>query len=314
MNNECVTIGAKAKFQVTDRSNPSTRSSWQVILPLALLYALVNLFAFQIVQWVSEGSPREYLRLRFWGNIALAFMASEVAVLSMVLVFAPLPFIRRLALYWGAGTLLSACWLIGIGIAPFGFPSRLGIGIAPFGFPSQLTGEEVALSLPLAALVCQAPLWVLRLCFGWRWQGNSDTLADSKVRWALKDLLAGMALIALSLSLARLVDHDRMRWMHWVEFSVYGSVFSLFAIGPAMYLTLRGWSWRVGALVFLVYATVGGFYIAIHGGFVWFWRQPAVLLSGSIPTLLSFATGLLLATLVARSLGCRLVSWPAGRR
>jgi len=54
MDNVCVTIAAKAKFQVTGRPNPSTRSAWQVILPLALLDALINLFAFQIGQRVSE--------------------------------------------------------------------------------------------------------------------------------------------------------------------------------------------------------------------------------------------------------------------
>jgi hypothetical protein len=262
---------------------------------LALLYALVNLFAFQIVQWLSVGFPREYFRLRFWGNIAVAFMASEVVVLSMVLVFAPLPFIRRLALYWGAGTLLITCWLVGIGIAPAALPSRL-------------TGEEIAVALPLAALVCQAPLWALRLCFGWRWQRISDTLADREVRWSLRDLLAGTAVVALSLSLARLVAQDRILFMHWVQFSAYGSFFSLFTVGPAMVLTLRGWSWRFGALLFLVCMTpIGGFHISIQEGF-------GIWLSGSILSLLSFATGLLLATLVARTLGYRLVSWPAGGR
>jgi hypothetical protein len=114
----------------------------------------------------------------FWRSFAIAFLASEVAVLSMVLVFAPGRFIQRLAFYWGAGTLLGACWLIGVGIIHVALPNRL-------------TGEDVALSLPLAALVSQAPLWLLRVCFGWRWQREPDALANSEVHWSLKDLLAG---------------------------------------------------------------------------------------------------------------------------
>lgn len=229
----------------------------------------------------------------FWRSFAIAFLASGVAALSMVLVFAPGRFIQRLAPYWGAGTLLGACWLIGIGIIPVRLPDRL-------------TGEEVALSLPLAALVFQAPLWALRVCFGWRWQREPDALANSEVHWSLKDLLAGTALIALSLSLARLVEHDRGFWTAWVEFSAFAFFFSLFTIGPAMVLTLRGWSWRFGVLVFLVYVTlVGGFYIGIREGVG---RGGSTL---KVPIhllpLLSFATGLLLTTLVARLLGYRLV-------
>jgi hypothetical protein len=299
VHNECVAVGAKVEFEMTDRPNPSTQSSWQAILPLALLYALVNLFAFRLGQWVSEVFEWWSWRQRFWSNTAVAFTASEVVVLSMVLVFAPGRFIQRLALYWGAGTLLGACWLIGIGISPVAFPDRL-------------TGEDVTLSLPLAALVSQAPLWLLRVCFGWRWQREPDTLANSEVHWSLKDLLAGTALIALSLSLARLVEHDRGFWTAWIEISTYAFFISLFTVGPAMVLTLRGWSWQFGVLVFLVCVTLAGeFYIGIRQGVGW--GPPPMLLLVFLLPLLSFAAGLLLATLVARWLGYRLVWGHRGR-
>jgi len=54
VDNECLALGAKVACEVTDRPNPSTRSCWQVILPLALRYVLVNLFAFRLGQWVFE--------------------------------------------------------------------------------------------------------------------------------------------------------------------------------------------------------------------------------------------------------------------
>jgi hypothetical protein len=99
--------------------------------------------------------------------------------------------------------------------------------------------------------------------------------------------------------------------MDWVIFSVYFFFCSLFSVGPAMYLTLRGWSWRFGALVFLVCVTlVGGFYIGIREGVG---RHPLLFLPVSLLPLLSFATGLLLATLVARLLGYRLVWGHRGR-
>jgi hypothetical protein len=251
-----------------------------VILPPALLYAFVNMF-------------------RLWNSFAIALLASGVAVLSMVLVFAPGRFVQRLAFYWGAVTLLGACWLIGIGIIPVRLPDRL-------------TGEDVVLSMPLAALLLQAPLWALRMCFGWRWQREVDALPNSEVHWSLKDLLAATALIALSLSLARLVEHDRGFWSAWIEFSKYPFFFSLFTVGPAMILTLRGWSWRFGVLIFLVSVTlVGGFYIGLREGVVGR-RSPLFLLISLLP-LLSFAMGLLLATLVARLLGYRLVCGHRGR-
>jgi hypothetical protein len=215
----------------------------------------------------------------------------------MVLVFAPGRFIQRVALYWGAVTLLGVCWLIGIGVIPVRLPDRL-------------TGEDFALSMPLAALVFQAPLWLLRVCFGWRWQQEGDALANSGVHWSLKDLLAATALIALSLSLARLVEFDQGFWSPWVGFSKYAFFLSLLTVGPAMVLTLRGWSWRFGALVILVCVTlVGGFYIVIREGLG---RHPLFYLFSLLP-LLSFTTGLLFATLVARLLGYRLVCGHRGR-
>jgi hypothetical protein len=244
----------------------------------------------------------------FERNPTFWFLVSGGAVLSMVLVFAPGRFIKRLAIYWGAGTLLCACWLIGIGIL------HLPLNLVH----SRLTAEEVALSFPVAALVFQAPLWVLRVCFGWRWQREPDALANSEVHWSLKDLLAGTAWIALSLSLARLVEHEDGFWSAWIEFSKYAFLFSLFTVGPAMVLTLRGWSWRFGVLLFLLLdaTLVGGFYGAgaIHGGSGWSWRVSAFFLIRSLTPFHTYAMGLLLATLVVRSLGYRLVMGHKDRR
>ena len=289
---------------MADYPDPSTRSAWKVILPLVLLYAVVNLFAFRLVWMISEGSEWEDWRQIVWRNIAVAFMASEVAVLCMVLVFTPGRFIRRLAFCWAAGSFLGACWLI-------------GYGVVRVAFTDALPGDDVwnvPLSLPLAALLVQAPLWALRVCFGWRWQREPDAPATSEVRWSLADLLVGMALFGVSLGLARLVDpHDNGIWMSWVHFSMYATVFSLFGVGPVMVLTLRGWSWRFGALIFLAYATLaGGLYVAL---FRWpspLWRDPEFFLSVLVPPFISLAAGLLLATLVVRSLGYRLICGPTG--
>ena len=280
---------------MTDPPNPCTRTFWPVILPLVLLYAIVNLCALRVAWMISEESEWEEWRQIIWRNISVAFMASEVAALCMVLVFAPGRFIRRLAPCWGAGAILVGCWVIGFGT----------------NWSAHEALWNVPLSLPLAALVVQAPLWGLRVCIGWRWQRETDAPPTDEVRWSLADLFVGMALFAVSLGLARLVDphDDNGVWVSWVHFSMYAFVFSLFGVGPAMYLTLRGGNWGLGALRFLAYAMLaGGFYVAIDGG-------PDLYFSiyGLIPAFLSYATGLLLATLVARRLGYRLVWGHRGR-
>ena len=233
-------------------------------------------------------------------NIAIAPLALGVAVISMVLVFAPGRFIQRLAIYWGAGTLLVGCWLI-------------GIELTSVNLRNQLTGEDVALSVALAALFFQAPLWALRVCFGWRSQRERDALADSEVHWSLQDMLAGTALVALSLSLARLVIYHRDFWLTWIEFSLFACFLSSYTVGPAMVLTLRSWSWRFGAMLFLISVSlVGGIHIGMREGIGRLLRQPLFLPISLLP-LLFFAVGLLLATFVARRLGYRL-AWGHRKR
>ena len=155
---------------------------------------------------LSEGSEWEDLRQVAWRILFVGFMASQVAALSMAFVFALGRFVWRLTRWWSVGGALLVCWLIGYG--------------------ARRVDEylwDVPFSLPLAALIAQAPLWALRSFCGWRWERNGDAPATTEVRWSLADLLIGTAMVAVSLALVRFVSYslDDGFWMSWAYFAVF---------------------------------------------------------------------------------------------
>jgi hypothetical protein len=294
-----------------DFQTASPRRTWKQILALAALYAAVNLLAFRLVWMLSEGSEWEYWRQIVGRNFVAGFVASQVAAVSMALVFAHGPFVRRLACWWAVGGALWMSWAIGWGVLRTSFI---------YGWTIQSEAVwNVLFSLPLTALIVQAPLWALRICLRWRWEREEDAPAVGEVRWSLSEMLISTAVIAVSLALARFLSHERLDfsfWMRWVYFAMYIAPLSLLSVGAAMILTLRRGSWWVGALVFLIHAAMVGIaYIGFRAMTDSFSaaelaREPVFIFLVYIPMFLSFAAGLLAATGTARALGFRLV-WSA---
>jgi hypothetical protein len=264
---------------------------------ILVIYALVNAGIYPFLASISR-SPVNRLILLV-PAIALGVIASEIGTFSVALVFGAPNFLLRLIALWGAGLVLVACWAVSMQIVEHWRASGDGIRAVAFG-------------LPLITLAVQAPLWMLKLYFGWRIEpadervptGNSKSLS-------IRDILTGTLVTALSIGAARFVvdsrnDLDLEFWAAWGIGVACLAAASLLVLAPLLMLILRVDRPAVAFGAAAGYAVAAGsiatgIWIAIEPGILNdgdFLMAPAVLISCALSVIAPFG--------IARLAGYRL--------
>lgn len=278
------------------------RHSRTPLIVLAALFATANAAIMPLT---------EVFQQRDWGAVwvymSAGLMTAQAGALPFWLVFGRESFLVRLVVFWAAAVGLFGCWGLGF---------LVWCRLSPNNFHWPDPVHFFVLSLPLAALAIQLPLWPLKLYFGWSLvrEGDAES-APSDRPLAIRDYLLGTAIVAISVGLARLAP-DRLEsefWLAWLIFAASIAGTSLVSIVPAMLLMLRGASGRRGAALMMVYALGAAGITAIVVAAInpFFRRQLSSPrqwweLVGTLLVFLAFAAGLSGAMLAMRALGYRL--------
>ncbi len=242
-----------------------------------------------------------------WVYLSAGLMAAQAGALPFWLVFGRESFLARLVVFWAAAVGLFACWGVGLLVWQQTSSHR---------FSSLEVVHFFVLSLPLAALAIQLPLWPLKLYFGWSLVCHGEMKpAPSDRPLAISDYLLGTALVAISVGLARLAP-DRLEsafWLAWLIFAASVAGTSLVSVVPAMLLMLRPTGGRRGAAFMLAYALgAAGITVIITAAVNPNFRRQLSSSSqwwelvGGLLVFLAFAAGLSGAMLATRALGYRL--------
>jgi hypothetical protein len=271
-------------------------------LAIALgLYFAVTDWAVLPLTWVFDQSD--------WGAlgvfVSFGAILAQIALLAGGVVFGPGQFWKRLICFWAGVVVFSILWSMGFVLMT-----------ALRGWSSGSTLEDdlrfMLLSLPLAGAAIQSPLWFFRLYRGWRLVKFDDDKPESPL--AIRDYLIGTAIVAFSITLARLaaqphnVNDDY--WGVWCIFFGISAIMSLVSVMPALPLILRC-DWRVGLVALVLYAA--GSSIAFLAIAEYFGTNPISPFNvweaaDFVAVFVSFAVFLSLGLKAVRDAGLRLVT------
>jgi hypothetical protein len=183
-------------------------SLWWPLLMFVLPLACAD---FAIVPLMRFIQPRQVSSVLVYSCFGL--IPAQGALLSIGLVFGNDRYWRRLLIHWGCVLLLTFCWSIG-----FLLTNRQGHEV------SMRLLEEAArgiCALPLISLAIQLPLWLAHKIFGWRLEGHSQI----RIHYSLRGLLAGLALVGITLGLARYSRPNprapEQFWFYWFTVTVF---------------------------------------------------------------------------------------------
>jgi hypothetical protein len=117
------------------------------------------------------------------------------------------------------------------------------------------------LSLPLAALAIQSPLWFARCYLGWRLTSpRAGHLLDRPL--SIGDYLVGTTVVAVSITCARLAPPaDWNVSGYWPVWAIVCACFaggSALSIIPALLAIFRLRDWRIGLALLMLYGLVAG--------------------------------------------------------
>ena len=264
-------------------------------------YVLVNFATYPILDRTSWSVVNPLMLLA--AGICLGIIGSEISALSAALVFGGPGFLLRLVGLWGVGLVLFACWAAGVLYAD-GFRGHRS-------WPWELFCD-VALGLPLISLAIQAPLWMLKLYFGWRLElPNKPLSAGGPKPHSIRDILMGTLVTALSIAAVRFVvdsrqDLDLDFWAAWGIGVACLAGASLLVLAPLMMLILRVNRPAVAFGSAAGYAVAAGTLVTV----LWTALHPGILNDTDFPMFPSILIACALAVIaplgVARLAGYRL--------
>ena len=281
---------APAKPLAAPAAGMALGPSWLGLIGLAALFVIVNFSVIPLMELIDDES--------FIVVACMGVMLAEGFVLAAYLVWGSGQFWQRFVFHWTAALVLGTIWLLG---------AIVGAGGDSF---IRDVLENVPVSLPLASLAIQLPLWIARLYFGWR---LVDECADpSPARpLAIRDLMLGTLVVAVSLAAARLAEgmlHENSDgWLFWAIVGPSLAGISLVSVLPVAVWLLRLRDLSIGLIcipiqtMFAILVTV--IIVAISEPRL---RLEEVLIVATI--IVSFAATLSLAALAARAAGFRLVT------
>jgi hypothetical protein len=198
-------------------------------LCLVLFFAGINLVICPLMDMFFGGPPAWYVLPMF---VLAGAVLAQGGLLSACLVFLDGRLWLRAAICWTVGLVLWSCWALGLTVA------------SSFGSWGPV-GDELrvgTLSLPLAVLAIQLPLWFARTYLGWRLIAQQPGTLVSQP-FSIRDYFVGTAVAAISITFARLARPASWPvenyWPGWaIVFCVLAGG-SLLANLPAMFFIFR---------------------------------------------------------------------------
>lgn len=183
--------------------------------------------------------------------VGLGLFLSQFGILPAWLVWGPRPYWQRVLIHWAAVAGLSLAWVLGLLCSE--------LSGTPFE-PESMLRDIVPgfLLLPAISLGVEAPLWVTRLNFGWRFVRPTSRAVEER-KLAIRDFLSGTSVIAFALGAARLamaMGDSSPDFEIWIPLAISGGCA---AVASALALPLLVWSllrlddWRGGLAVITVY-------------------------------------------------------------
>ncbi len=167
------------------------RRGWIASLLVASCFAATCAAVYPLMDTFGPQETGALLVYACFGTIAAS---AALLAIGIALVCRP-PLVRLLAAAGGSG-LLFGFWTIGFMIS-----NRLSIYQADTEWRLAVV---ILLCLPLGALAVTAPLYLMRLAFGWRLVERNGADDERGPSPTLRDLLLAMGLIALAFAGARL--------------------------------------------------------------------------------------------------------------
>lgn len=191
--------------------------------------------------------PGVFCMLALAGSIG-----AQASLLAILVVYGGGPLWQRWVWHWGLAAIALIAWCAGYTLA---FSNQNWAGIDGEVFLAAVTG------LPLLALACQAPHWLLRIYFRWRIQSSEESFAAEPPRpLAIRDFLAGTVIVALTMAAIRLgkptsID-DMAYWAGWSIGSGAAAAMTLAMIVPVLVFMLGLRDWRWGAMGAVLVAAI----------------------------------------------------------
>ena len=270
---------------------PPIGPTWLALIAVTIVFMTAN---FAVVPLTEVFRPRDFGSVLIF--YCLGISAAEGFVLAAWLAWGAGSFFKRLALHWLAVMALGAAWLLG---------AILTEGMRDGDIRDAL--EVVPFSLPLFSLAIQAPLWIARHYFGWRIVDACSDEAPPRPL-AIRDIMAGTVIVALSFALARLaegMDRSSEGWLIWAVLAPSVAGICLVSVLPVAFWMLRARSLAIGLVCIPVQAVVA----IVVTIMVFLTFEPSVRLQELMylaALVVSFATALTAAALAARAAGFRL--------
>jgi hypothetical protein len=260
--------------------------SWIGLIGLAALFVIVNFSVIPLIELIDDDS--------FIVVGCMGVMLAEGFVLAAWLVWGGGSFLLRLVRHWALALLLGAIWLLGALVAE---------GARDRHIRDVL--ENVPVSLPLASLAIQIPLWIARLYFGWRLVDECADPAPARPL-AIRDFMFGTVIVAVSLAAARLAEemlrHSSEGWLMWAVLVPSLAGISLVSVLPVAVWLLRMRDLSIGLICVPIQTTIAILVTVIIIAMV----EPRVRLEEVLiiaTIIVSFAATLSLAALAARAAG-----------
>ena len=220
--------------------NSSTHGADQRFLAAATLF-----FGVLVVSNAAFGPLTVVAGPSGW-TAPLAFMSggcllSQLGLLAAWNVWAPLNYLRRVAIGWGIAAALAGVWAVG----------KIVARLATYG-DMDVQDPFPLLFFPLVSVIFESPLWALKTLFEARFVRSGDA-PDRPL--AISDLLMGMFVAGVALALARLahhlmnIDSDMEFWAAFAVISGIGGGVGVMIL-PALALTAtRFRSWVASAAI-----------------------------------------------------------------
>lgn len=209
-----------------------TAAAWAAAAALVILCLLVNLASLPFLDEMIGGGTDEGSEVVI--AIGVGIMAGEVAVLSMLLVWANGHFFLRFVLCWLMGLMAFCCWLVGALASIDEWDREM--------LPEFAT--IVLAALPLVSLSLQLPQWWMRIYLHWRLVLTDPGVASqSRQPLSIRDILAGTTIVALTITATRLTAGESEVnvgfWFMWAIISGILMTTGQLILMPLVVLVLR---------------------------------------------------------------------------
>lgn len=206
--------GASTNQPPASTSREAVRRLHWRLATLAAATALFNVLGSFCLDLLDDVSSEDHWLARlmlptFLGG-GLGFVAGQLHALAIWLVFGHPPFGWRLLLHWAIAAGLITCLM-----------SSQIVAEGVYFLSNTHEVAAICLTIPLLSLAAQLPLWPWRVLGGWHLRPRDGiTGGPGLAPLSLKDLFAGMTILAVSLGCGRLAAAFAGFALEWVIYSL----------------------------------------------------------------------------------------------